>query len=114
MLDGYLLRRRWRRQRSRGQERERIDVALRLGGDANTEEDIRLGEVDHAASRPHLSEQGHGAKGHETANHFAALRKREEQGLESSGSYDAAVAELWQRDPSRAERLGLPRAAEEC
>lgn len=54
-------------------------------------------------------EQGHGARGHETANHFAALRKREEQGLEDPGSWQAAVEELWNRDKERAIKIGLPR-----
>jgi hypothetical protein len=48
-----------------------------------------------------------GAKGHETANHFAALKKAEREGYESPGTYDAAVAEIWQRDPERAGKIGL-------
>jgi hypothetical protein len=53
-------------------------------------------------------EQGLGAKGHETANHFQALKKAEAMGQELPGSYDRAVADLWKRDPARAQRLGLP------
>jgi hypothetical protein len=52
---------------------------------------------------------GIGAKGHETANHFAALKKAESEGYEAPGTHTAAVAELWQRDPQRAERIGLPK-----
>jgi hypothetical protein len=53
-------------------------------------------------------EQGHGARGHETANHFAALKKAEAMGVELSGTYDKAVAEIWKRDATRAQKLGLP------
>jgi hypothetical protein len=53
-------------------------------------------------------EQGLGAKGHETANHFAALKKAESSGLELPGAYDRAVAEIWKRDPDRAKKIGLP------
>ena len=53
-------------------------------------------------------EQGMGAKGHETANHFAAMKKAEAMGLELPGAYDKAVAEIWKRDPDRAQKLGLP------
>jgi hypothetical protein len=56
-------------------------------------------------------EQGIGAPGHETANHFAALRKNEQLGLEPKGAYDRAVADLWDRDPKRAKKLGLPKSA---
>lgn len=55
-------------------------------------------------------EQGIGSKGHETANHFAALLKAERvDKIEPAGSYEAAVKEIWKRDPKRAERLKLPR-----
>ncbi len=53
-------------------------------------------------------EQGVGAKGHETANHFAALRRAEHDGYEQPGAWAAAVAELWKRDPERARSLNLP------
>lgn len=53
-------------------------------------------------------EQGVGAKGHETANHFAALKKAEREGYELPGSYRAALEEIWKRDPKRAKALGLP------
>lgn len=53
-------------------------------------------------------EQGLGAKGFETANHFAALKKSEASGQELPGTYDKAVAEIWKRDPERAQKLGLP------
>jgi hypothetical protein len=53
-------------------------------------------------------EQGLGAKGYETANHFAALKKAESQGLELPGTYDKALADIWKRDPERARKLKLP------
>jgi hypothetical protein len=54
-------------------------------------------------------EQGLGAKGHETANHFAALKKSEAMELELPGVYDKALADIWKRDPKRAAALRLPR-----
>jgi hypothetical protein len=53
-------------------------------------------------------EVGIGSKGHETVNHFAALKKNESLGLELPGTYDKAIAEIWKRDPERAQKLGLP------
>jgi hypothetical protein len=53
-------------------------------------------------------EQGIGSKGHETANHYAALAKAEREGFESPGSYKAALEEIWKRDPKRAKALNLP------
>ena len=52
-------------------------------------------------------EQGIGAKGHETLNHYTSLKKAESMGLELPGTYDKAVAELWKRDPARAKAIGL-------
>jgi hypothetical protein len=52
-------------------------------------------------------EQGFGAKGRETSNHFAALKKAEAMGIELPGTYDRAVAEIFKRDPERAKKLGL-------
>jgi hypothetical protein len=54
-------------------------------------------------------EQGIGAKGNETLNHFNAMLKAEQMGGVVPGTYKAAVAEIWKRDPRRAEKLGLPR-----
>lgn len=53
-------------------------------------------------------EQGIGAKGHETANHFAALKKAERENFEEPGTYRRALAEIWKRDPKRAKALHLP------
>lgn len=53
-------------------------------------------------------EQGLGSKGHETANHFAALKKAEAMGIELPGTYDKALADIWKRDPKRAAALRLP------
>jgi hypothetical protein len=52
---------------------------------------------------------GIGARGSETHSHFAALRKAEREGYEAPGTYDAAVAEIWSRDPKRAARIGPPK-----
>jgi hypothetical protein len=49
-------------------------------------------------------EQGIGSPGNETHNHFAAIKK-----YEGKEAYEAAVRELWKRDPERAEKLGLPK-----
>lgn len=58
-------------------------------------------------------EQGIGSPNNLTENHFAALLKNEQLGLEPKGAYEAAIADLWKRDPARAEKLRLrrPRAA---
>lgn len=56
-----------------------------------------------------LIEQGIGSPGHETANHFAAIRKAEREGHEEPGAYRAALTEIWKRDPKRAEKLHLPK-----
>ena len=53
-------------------------------------------------------EQGQGAKGHETANHNAALLKAEREGFEPAGSWKRAVEELYRRDPARAKAINLP------
>jgi hypothetical protein len=54
-------------------------------------------------------EQGIGSKGHESLNHFNAMLKSEQTGLIAPGTYKAAVAEIWKRDPKRAEKIGLAR-----
>jgi hypothetical protein len=51
---------------------------------------------------------GIGAKGHESANHFAAILKAEHQGRERPGTHARLVAELWKRDPEKAKALNLP------
>jgi hypothetical protein len=50
-------------------------------------------------------EQGFGAPGHETGNHFAALRKREQQGEEEPGTTDRLLAEY----RARQKAAGTPR-----
>jgi hypothetical protein len=47
--------------------------------------------------------QGIGSPGHETGNHFAAIRR-----WEGKEAYDRAVAECWKRSPDHAKKLGLP------
>jgi hypothetical protein len=49
-------------------------------------------------------EQGFGAPGHETGNHFAALRKREQQGEEEPGTTDRLLAEYRARKKGTAPR----------
>jgi hypothetical protein len=51
-------------------------------------------------------QQGIGSPGHETSNHFAALLRY--QGKEA---WEAAVREIYKRDPDRARKLGLPQPA---
>jgi hypothetical protein len=53
-------------------------------------------------------EQGLGAKGRETANHFNALKKAEAMGVELPGTYDRAIADIWKRNPDHAKKIGLP------
>jgi hypothetical protein len=62
---------------------------------------------DAVKDRQGYREQGIGARGFETANHFEAIRKNEQRGLELPGTYDRMVAELWKRDPERAKKIGL-------
>jgi hypothetical protein len=57
-------------------------------------------------SRGQPIQQGIGSPGHETANHYASLRRYEGQ-----AAYDKAVRELYRRDPVRAKALGLPEPA---
>lgn len=47
-------------------------------------------------------QQGVGAKGRESANHFASIRR-----YEGKEAWEAAVKEIWKRDPKRAKQLGL-------
>lgn len=57
-------------------------------------------------------EQGIGAPGNESLNHFAALRKAEREGFEPAGSYAKAVDAIWKNNPDRAKKIGLPRHVE--
>src|SRR5215472_11286381 len=52
-------------------------------------------------------QQGIGSPGHETTNHFTSIRK-----YEGKDAWEAAVKELWNRDPDHAKRLGLPKIKE--
>lgn len=54
-------------------------------------------------------EQGLGAKGNENAGHFAALMNAELRGTEPPGTYQAALTDIWRRDPDRAKKLRLPK-----
>jgi hypothetical protein len=49
-------------------------------------------------------QQGIGAPGRENANHFAAILR-----YRGPAEYQAAVREIWKRDPDRAAKLGLPK-----
>jgi hypothetical protein len=46
--------------------------------------------------------QGIGAPGNENGNHFAAIRK-----WQGEVRYQAALKEIWKRDPNHARRIGL-------
>ena len=48
-------------------------------------------------------EQGIGAPGRESVNHFQSIRRYEGQ-----QAYEKAVREIYRRDPKRAAALGLP------
>ena len=48
-------------------------------------------------------QQGVGSPGHENFNHFQAIRR-----YQGEAAYKAAVKEIYQRDPGRAKKLGLP------
>lgn len=48
-------------------------------------------------------QQGIGAKGRETSNHFAALLR-----YEGPVVYQKALREIWGRDPARAKLINLP------
>lgn len=54
-------------------------------------------------------EQGIGAQGRETNNHFSGIRK-----YEGEDAYWEAVAEIWKRDPERAKKLNLPKPKEKA
>lgn len=49
-------------------------------------------------------EQGIGAPGRETNNHFSGIRK-----YEGEEAYQVALAGIWKRDPDRAKKLNLPK-----
>jgi hypothetical protein len=53
--------------------------------------------------------QGIGAPGHETLNHFNALKLAEDNGTEAKGTWANAVRDFWRREPERAEKMRLPR-----
>lgn len=57
-------------------------------------------------------EQGVGAKGHETRQHFEVLRRNEQLGIEPKGSWATALREIRKRDPERAKKLNLPEVAQ--
>jgi hypothetical protein len=48
-------------------------------------------------------QQGIGSAGHETANHFASIRR-----WEGKEAWEAAVRKLWKENPAHAAKLGLP------
>jgi hypothetical protein len=51
-------------------------------------------------------QQGIGAPGRETSNHFTSIRR-----YEGEEAWRKAVAALWKRDPQRAAALNLPKMA---
>ena len=56
-------------------------------------------------------EQGIGSDGHETANHFRAMRESERLGFEEPGTSDRKIAEFIERHPARAKAIGILKAA---
>jgi len=53
-------------------------------------------------------QQGLGSEKNPSINHYAALKKAEQQGREAPGSWEKAVKALWRTDPEKARSLGLP------
>jgi hypothetical protein len=86
----------------------------RIGADVSDAELDRLGlEANEAAvwghdarrdSKGNRIQQGVGSPGHETGNHFAAIRR-----WEGKEAWEAAVREIQKRDPDRHAKLGLPK-----
>lgn len=58
---------------------------------------------DHKTVKGEPVEQGIGARGRESGNHFASILR-----YEGKEAFDAAVAELHKRDPKRHAALKLP------
>jgi hypothetical protein len=54
-------------------------------------------------SKGEFIQQGIGSPGHETANHFASIRR-----WEGKEAWEAAVRKLWKENPAHAAKLGLP------
>lgn len=72
------------------------------------EEKIVYGH-DFKTVKGHPVEQGIGSPGRETNNHFAGIRK-----YEGDEAYQAALADIWKRDPDHAEKLRLPKPKEKA
>lgn len=66
----------------------------------------RLDEPDFKRINGVPVENGIGAPGRESHNHFAAIRK-----YEGEDAYRAAINALFKRDPEHAAKLGLKRGA---
>lgn len=67
------------------------------------EEKIVFGQ-DIEKKKGHPVERGVGAQGRETHNHFTAILK-----YEGPEAHQAALEEIWKRDPERAKKLNLPK-----
>jgi len=99
------------------EEREEMNALVAAGKLPPTaikdyEEDVARNVFGHDAKKDvkgNYIEQGIGAKGRESANHFATILRHEQLGLEPPGAHQAALMEIWKRDPARAEKLRLPR-----
>ena len=50
------------------------------------------------------TEQGIGSVANPSVNHFAALRKAEQMGLEPPGAHAKAIAEIWKSNPEWAKQ----------
>lgn len=94
--------------------RQSVDLLGRTREDLNEREidELSLEAVDRAVygfdakkdRRGNFIPQGIGSPGHESGNHFASILR-----WQGKPAYDEAVAEIWKRDPQRAEKLRLPK-----
>ena len=53
-------------------------------------------------SRGNFIQQGIGAPGHETVNHFTSIRR-----YQGEAKYQQAIKKMWRENPARAEKIGL-------
>jgi hypothetical protein len=84
---------------------EEIDLMTRAElEEYNEQQHMIVYGYDYKRIRGVPQEQGKGARGRETENHFVAIRK-----YEGEEPYWTAVAEIWKRDPDRAQKLRLPK-----
>lgn len=83
-------------------EKEREEWEANANRRAQVNQHVVFGH-DHKVVNGIPQEQGLGAKGRETGNHFASILR-----YEGPDAHQAAIEEIWKRDPERAKKLGLP------